>query len=100
VKNIPLKTLLITATLEDFAEIIAKSVELALCKCTQKSEAKEASKFLSIGETAELLKVTPQTIHRWRKAGVLKAHPFEGRTLFVQEEVVQAITKTNKRRYT
>jgi excisionase family DNA binding protein len=65
--------------------------------------ATEQDQLLSVREAAQLLDVCPQTIHEWKRRGLLKFHKLSGRTYLKRTDVLEALQgqqrtiKTGKR---
>jgi len=51
-----------------------------------------ADELLSIREAAELLGVTVQTVHEWKRRGLLKYHKLGSRSYLKRAEVLAALT--------
>jgi excisionase family DNA binding protein len=51
-----------------------------------------ADELLSIREAAELLGVTVQTVHEWKRRGLLKYHKLGNRSYLKRAEVLAALT--------
>ena len=51
-----------------------------------------ADELLSIREAAELLGVTVQTVHEWKRRGLLKYHKLGSRTYLKRADVLAALT--------
>ncbi|MEJ7662970.1 MAG: helix-turn-helix domain-containing protein [Hymenobacter sp.] len=59
-----------------------------------------ADELLSIREAAELLGVTVQTVHEWKRVGRLSYHKLGSRSYLKRAEVLAALTpqqRTNKK---
>jgi excisionase family DNA binding protein len=53
--------------------------------------ATEPDQLLTVREAAQLLDVCPQTIHEWKRRGLLKFHKLSGRTYFKRTDVLTAL---------
>jgi excisionase family DNA binding protein len=53
--------------------------------------AQDEPHFLSAGQVAARLDVTPQTVYRWAKVGLLPAHRLGPRTLRFEEQDLEAL---------
>jgi excisionase family DNA binding protein len=53
--------------------------------------ASEQDQLLSVREAAQLLDVCPQTIHEWKRRGLLKFHKLSGRTYLKRTDVLAAL---------
>ena len=60
------------------------------------SELNAGSDLLTVQEAAELLDVCPQTIHEWKRRGLLTYHKMGRRTYLKRAEVLAAL-KSEKR---
>ena len=57
----------------------------------------EYSERITVGEAAHMLRVTPQTVRRWRDAGKLTAFRTPGgQTLYSKEEVLNIIGQSEE----
>ncbi len=55
-------------------------------------------KFLSVGEAAELLRVSPRTVYGWSSQGVIPHRKAGRRLIFLESEVID-FTKPDLRRH-
>ena len=55
------------------------------------ADANSPSDLLTVQEAAELLDVCPQTIHEWKRRGLLTYHKMGRRTYLKQAEVLAAL---------
>lgn len=55
--------------------------------------APDGEKLLSVDETAQLLGICRQTVHDWKRRGLLDFHRLGGKVYFKQAEVVAALNK-------
>lgn len=55
--------------------------------------------YLTVNETAALLKVSPFTIREWTKAGKLIKYRISSRIRYKYSEVLAALHRTNSRKY-
>lgn len=55
------------------------------------AEASDAPDLLTVQQAAELLDVCPQTIHEWKRRGLLTYHKMGRRTYLKRAEVVAAL---------
>ena len=55
------------------------------------TEAGDATDLLTVQQAAELLDVCPQTIHEWKRRGLLTYHKMGRRTYLKRAEVVAAL---------
>ena len=55
-------------------------------------------KFLSVQETAELLRVSPRTVYGWASQGVIPHRKAGRRLIFLESEVID-FTKPDLRRH-
>ena len=60
------------------------------------TEADDTADLLTVPQAAELLDVCPQTIHEWKRRGLLTYHKMGRRTYLKRAEVLAAL-KSEKR---
>jgi len=53
---------------------------------------------LDVGGVAELLKITPATVHDWKRKGMLPYRKKGDRTYFLKSEVIASLDKPEVRR--
>ncbi|GAA3959503.1 helix-turn-helix domain-containing protein [Hymenobacter antarcticus] len=75
--------------LEDMRAIIRH--ETAQRPATPAPTEASTSDLLTVQEAAELLDVCPQTIHEWKRRGLLTYHKMGRRTYLKQAEVLAAL---------
>ncbi len=63
---------------------------------TGTSDAPAATDLLTVQEAAEMLDVCPQTVHEWKRRGLLTYHKMGRRTYLKRAEVLAAL-KSEKR---
>jgi len=51
------------------------------------------SEYLTIKETAKMLKVTRGTLNNWKLSGVLSPYNIGGKVLYKKSEIEQALSK-------
>jgi len=56
-----------------------------------KTEAEPTEELLTVREVSELLSITVQTVHFYKKQGILPYHKISGRTYLKRSEVVSAL---------
>lgn len=84
--------------LDSIAEIINKKIEQSLSKLQKKDiEGDDQFEFLTRKETAELLKVTYNSLHRWVQDGILKSYKIGNRTYFKREEILESLNSSQKK---
>lgn len=75
--------------LEDVRAVVRHELQHAPAAPTATPPTEE---LLSIREAAELLGVTVQTVHEWKRRGLLKYHKLGSRTYLKRAEVLAAMT--------
>ena len=76
--------------LEDVRAIIRHEANLRPAPAPGTPDA-PATDLLTVQEAAELLDVCPQTIHEWKRRGLLTYHKMGRRTYLKQAEVLAAL---------
>ena len=75
--------------IEDVRAVVRHELQHAPAAPTATPPAEE---LLSIREAAELLGVTVQTVHEWKRRGLLKYHKLGSRSYLKRAEVLAALT--------
>lgn len=75
--------------LDDLRALIRNEVQQTPVGVT--SSATEPDPLLTVREAAQLLDVCPQTIHEWKRRGLLKFHKLSGRTYLKRTDVLAAL---------
>jgi len=60
------------------------------------AEADDTADLLTVPQAAELLDVCPQTIHEWKRRGLLTYHKMGRRTYLKRAEVVAALQRERR----
>lgn len=58
--------------------------------------APDGEKLLGVDEAAQLLGICRQTVHDWKRRGLLQFHRLGGKVYFKQSEVVAALSKQTR----
>lgn len=88
-QQVILSGVLYTQLLDDLRTLVRAEVrETALAS---PSPEPAADQLLSVREAAQLLDVCPQTIHEWKRRGLLKFHKLSGRTYLKRTDVLAAL---------
>jgi excisionase family DNA binding protein len=82
-------------TLEEFFQRIEQIVEAQVQGKLPFQPVADIS-YLTIAETAKLLRVSKPTINQWIKDGFLQSHKIGNRVLFKRDEVDEAVTRISK----
>lgn len=78
--------------LEDVRAVVRHELQHTPPAPTGASPTAPADELLSIREAAELLGVTVQTVHEWKRRGLLKYHKLGSRSYLKRAEVLAALT--------
>ncbi|MDF7810929.1 helix-turn-helix domain-containing protein [Hymenobacter sp. YC55] len=78
--------------LEDLRALIRHELNLTQATGTAAAPASEAEELLTIRQAATLLDVCPQTVHEWKRRGLLPYHKMGGRTYLKKTDVLAALT--------
>ncbi|MDO7884236.1 helix-turn-helix domain-containing protein [Hymenobacter cheonanensis] len=78
-----------TQLLDDLRSLIRSEVQNA--PASAPTSAAEPDQLLSVREAAQLLDVCSQTIHEWKRRGLLKFHKLSGRTYLKRTDVLAAL---------
>ena len=78
-----------TQLLDDLRLLIRSEVQNTLPSVPHL--AAEPDQLLTVKEAAQLLDVCPQTIHEWKRRGLLKFHKLSGRTYLKRTDVLVAL---------
>lgn len=91
------KIILNGLTIDEFKEMIEKSISQVLRKQELPIQDKEDSKeeYATRMEVAKLLKITLPTLHDWTKRGLLHSYKLGKRVLYRLNEVKEAMHKRN-----
>jgi predicted DNA-binding protein YlxM (UPF0122 family) len=81
---------------EQLQNAIIEGIKLQLNELKKFYEPKTPTEFLSMQETADLLKVDRSSIHNWTKRKILTAWGISGRVYYKRSEIEQAIVKLKK----
>ena len=76
--------------LEDIGTVIRREYQNVL-SASVKIEAEPTEELLTVREVSELLSITVQTVHFYKKQGILPYHKIAGRTYLKRKEVVAAL---------
>lgn len=82
--------------LEAVLEPLKKQIEKIQSDQENKPEAPE---YLTVNETATLLKVSPYTVREWTKAGKLIRYRISSRIRYKYSEVLDALQRINRPKY-
>lgn len=79
---------------EKLSELFSKELDSVMQNAQRKTGPlkKEEKSLLSVKEAAELLHVTPTTIHIWKSQGRISFKKIGRRTLFDKNELIRSIT--------
>lgn len=80
-----------TQLLEDVRAVVRHELQHAPTIPSGASPTAPPDDLLSIREAAELLGVTVQTVHEWKRRGLLKYHKLGGRSYLKRAEVLAAL---------
>jgi excisionase family DNA binding protein len=78
--------------LEDMRALVRHEIQHTQPAGGVPSAAPAADELLSIREAAELLGVTVQTVHEWKRLGRLKYHKLGSRSYLKRAEVLAALS--------
>lgn len=78
--------------IEDVRAIVRHELQQAPTASAAAECAAPADGLLSVRETAELLGVTVQTVHEWKRLGRLKYHKLGNRSYLKRSEVLAALS--------
>ena len=76
--------------LEDIGTVIRREYQNVL-SASVKIEAEPTEELLTVREVSELLSITVQTVHFYKKQGILPFYKISGRTYLKRSEVVAAL---------
>jgi excisionase family DNA binding protein len=82
-----LSGVLYTQLLDDLRDVVREEVKNVLPAASQP----ETEQLLSVREAAELLDVCPQTVHEYKRRGLLSFYKLAGRTYLKRDEVLGAL---------
>ncbi|WP_375438142.1 helix-turn-helix domain-containing protein [uncultured Hymenobacter sp.] len=77
--------------LEDLRALIRHELNLTHTAGVVPAPAGEAEELLTIKQAATLLDVCPQTVHEWKRRGLLPYHKMGGRTYLKKADVLAAL---------
>jgi len=84
--------------LDDFKHLVKDCVKSEIEELKLQSDKKEeADILLSIEQVQELLGETKETIHKWKKKGLLPYHKMNRRLYFKKAEVLDSLRKISKK---
>ena len=76
--------------LEDIGTVLRREIQNLLSSHI-KPEAESPDQLLTVREVSELLSITVQTVHLYKKQGILPYYKIAGRTYLKRPEVVAAL---------
>ncbi len=82
----------VSTTPDDLAELISQKLKEQTKEKSINSEQKQ-SEYLTIDETAKLLKVTKSTLWRYEKRGKLIPYDFENKVYYKRSEIEKGFIK-------
>lgn len=68
-----------------------KDLQQQVANLTQALEAKKTVEFLTSKEVMVWLKISRQTLHRWKEKGILTAYNVGGKILFKKSEILAMV---------
>ena len=74
-------------------EELKRIIEDSLIEWSPRFIEKDEPTYLSRKETADLLKITLPTLHKWTKKGSIRSTRIESRVLYLKSEVIELLTK-------
>ena len=101
-QQVILSGVLYTQLLDDLRTLVRSEVQSTL-GTAPKSATEAPEQLLTVQEASLLLSVCPQTIHEYKRRGILPFHKLSGRTYLKQSDVLAALqshhrtTKSGKR---
>lgn len=90
--------ILIPLPLADFQELLETSLRQVLqtdSPPVEKAEHSAAEPLLTIEEAAAYFGRSRQTIHEWKRKGIIPFHRISGRIYFKQSELAQSLRKVH-----
>src|SRR4051812_49098111 len=90
--------LLLSASLDEFAQAIAHVLEQVLKRHSLQQKPQPDEQYLSRTETAKLLKICLVTLHSWTLDGKLEAYKIDGssKVYYSEKEVRNLIVSSRK----
>lgn len=88
-QQVILSGVLYAQLLDDLRTLVRDEVQDTLPN-SSKTEPQE-EQLLTVREAAEMLDVCPQTVHEWKRRGLLRFHKLSGRTYLKRADVLSAL---------
>ncbi len=87
---------LIQITPEQLQRILVEGVKAQFDELKKEFQTKAPIEYLSIEETAILLKVSKPTLWRWTKDGILQSYGLGAKVYYIRKEVEDAMVRLDK----
>jgi len=88
-QQVILSGVLYAQLLDDLRTLVRNEVQDTLPKASNNEP--QEDQLLTVREAAEMLDVCPQTVHEWKRRGLLKFHKLAGRTYLKRADVLAAL---------
>jgi Fe2+ or Zn2+ uptake regulation protein len=90
--------LLLSASLDEFAQVIAHVIEQLLQRHASEQKPQTEDVYLSRSATAKQLTISLVTLHTWTQQGKLHAHKVDGssKVYYSRKEVLDLIASSRK----
>jgi excisionase family DNA binding protein len=82
--------------LEDMRALIRHELNQTQAGAGQVAPAADTEDLLTVKQAATLLDVCPQTVHDWKRRGMLPYHKMGGRTYLKKADVLAALTSQQR----
>jgi excisionase family DNA binding protein len=89
-QQVILSGVLYTQLLDDLRALVRGEVQNTLCT-SSKPVAEPAEQLLTVREASVLLSICPQTVHEYKRKGILPFHKLSGRTYLKRSDVLAAL---------